>query len=46
MLHNNEPLRYILVGGLNTLIGYAIIASLFYVGFNPELSNFFGYFVF
>ena len=45
MLHNNEPLRYILVGGFNTLIGYTIIASLFYVGFFPELSNFIGYFI-
>ena len=45
MLDNNEPLRYILVGGFNTLIGYTIIASLFYVGFFPELSNFIGYFI-
>ena len=40
-----EFLRYILVGGFNTLIGYTIIASLFYVGFFPELSNFIGYFI-
>lgn len=45
MLHNNEVLRYILVGAFNTLTGYAIIASLFYVGFIPELSNFIGYFI-
>jgi putative flippase GtrA len=45
MLHNNEVLRYILVGTFNTLTGYAIIASLFYVGFIPELSNFIGYFI-
>ena len=45
MLHNNEALRYILVGAFNTLTGYVIIASLFYIGFIPELSNFIGYFI-
>jgi putative flippase GtrA len=44
-LHNKEPLRYILVGGFNTLIGYTIIATLFYVEFSPELSNFIGFFI-
>lgn len=44
-LHNKEPLRYILVGGFNTLIDYTIIATLFYVEFSPELSNFIGFFI-
>ncbi len=35
--------RYILVGALNTILGYAIIFGLMACGFNPYLSNALGY---
>ena len=38
-------LLYILIGLFNTLLGYLIIFSFMYLGFFPEISNFFGYFI-
>ena len=35
--------KYILIGIANTVLGYAIIVSLFYIGVLPEVSNFLGY---
>ncbi|MEM3845541.1 MAG: GtrA family protein [Candidatus Parvarchaeota archaeon] len=35
--------KYLLVGLMNTIVGYGIIFSLMYVGVSPEVSNIIGY---
>lgn len=35
--------RYLIVGVINTIIGYGIIFSLMYIGVSPEISNIIGY---
>jgi putative flippase GtrA len=35
--------RYLLVGIINTIVGYGIIFSLMFIGISPEISNIIGY---
>ena len=44
-LFDENFLRYILIGVVNTFLGYMIIFSLFYFNIQPELSNFMGYII-
>ncbi len=37
--------RYILIGVINTIVGYSVIFGLMLFGVNPFVSNFIGYFV-
>ncbi|WP_409212534.1 GtrA family protein [Desulfurella amilsii] len=36
-------LKYLLVGIINTIVGYGIIFSLMFIGTSPEISNIIGY---
>ena len=36
-------LKYLLVGIINTIVGYGIIFSLMFIGISPEISNIIGY---
>ena len=35
--------KYLLVGVINTIVGYGVIFSLMYLGISPEISNITGY---
>ncbi len=35
--------KYLIVGIINTIVGYGIIFSLMYIGISPEISNLIGY---
>ncbi|PAF47382.1 hypothetical protein BKH46_04700 [Helicobacter sp. 12S02634-8] len=39
----NSLLRYLLVGGVNTALGFGVIFALMYVGWGAELANLLGY---
>ncbi|MEM3886806.1 MAG: GtrA family protein [Candidatus Methanomethylicia archaeon] len=39
----NTFFKYLLVGLMNTIVGYGIIFSLMYIGVSPEVSNIIGY---
>lgn len=43
MKYSNSFILYLLVGGINTIIGFGIIFLLMFLGVNAELSNLSGY---
>ena len=45
MRYDISLLKYLLVGVINTIFGYAIIFTLLYFGVIAKISNFIGYFV-
>ena len=42
-LSNKTLIKYLLVGVLNTIIGFGLIFLLMFFGYSPELSNIIGY---